>query len=69
VVRGAALQQLADRQAFHPRFMPAADERGDFSEAEREQKFAGHSLRAGLATSVAIEERHVRNSLVMPTLK
>jgi len=41
----------------------AAGVRGDLSEGEREEKFAGHSLRAGLATSAEIEERHVQKQL------
>jgi len=41
----------------------AAGVRGDLSEGEREKKFAGHSLRAGLATSAEIEERHVQKQL------
>ena len=35
----------------------------DFSEAEREEKFSGHSLRAGLATSAAADERAVQKQL------
>lgn len=41
----------------------AAGVRGDLSEGEREQKFAGHSLRAGLASSAEVEERHVQKHL------
>jgi integrase len=41
----------------------AAGVRGDLSEAERGQKFAGHSLRAGLASSAEIDERHVQKQL------
>ncbi|MFC6445639.1 tyrosine-type recombinase/integrase [Shinella zoogloeoides] len=41
----------------------AAGVRGDLSEAERAQKFAGHSLRAGLASSAEIDERHVQKQL------
>jgi len=37
--------------------------RGDLSEAERGQKFAGHSLRAGLASSAEVDERHVQKQL------
>lgn len=36
---------------------------GDVSEAEREQKFFGHSLRAGLASSTEVDERYVQISL------
>ena len=35
----------------------AAGVRGDLSEGEREGKFAGHSLRAGLASSAEVDER------------
>jgi integrase len=41
----------------------AAGVRGDLSEAEREQLFAGHSLRAGLASSAEVDERHVQKQL------
>ena len=41
----------------------AAGVRGDLSEAERELKFSGHSLRAGLATSAEVDERYVQKQL------
>jgi integrase len=41
----------------------AAGVRGDLSEAERSQKFSGHSLRAGLATSAEVDERYVQKHL------
>ncbi len=41
----------------------AADVRGDLSEAERGQLFAGHSLRAGLASSAEVDERYVQKQL------
>jgi integrase len=41
----------------------AAGVRGDLSEGERGQKFAGHSLRAGLASSAEIDERYVQKQL------
>ncbi|MCG8274096.1 site-specific integrase [Aquamicrobium sp. NLF2-7] len=41
----------------------AAGVRGDLSEMEREQKFAGHSLRAGLASSAEVDERFVQKQL------
>jgi integrase len=41
----------------------AAGVRGDLSEAERRQKFSGHSLRAGLATAAQVDERHVQRQL------
>ena len=41
----------------------AAGVRGDLPEGERARKFAGHSLRAGLASSVEIDERYVQKQL------
>ena len=41
----------------------AAGVRGDLSEGEREQKFAGHSLRSGLASSAEVDERYVQKQL------
>jgi len=41
----------------------AAGVRGDLSEGERAQKFAGHSLRAGLASSAEVDERYVQKQL------
>jgi integrase len=41
----------------------AAGIRGDLSEAELGQLFAGYSLRAGLASSAEADERHVQKQL------
>ncbi len=41
----------------------AAGVRGDLPEGERAALFAGHSLRAGLASSAEIEERYVQKQL------
>ena len=41
----------------------AAGLRADLPEAERRALFAGHSLRAGLASSAEIDERHVQKQL------
>lgn len=41
----------------------AAGLRPDLPEAERRALFAGHSLRAGLASSAEIDERHVQKQL------
>ncbi|MEJ6782598.1 site-specific integrase [Aminobacter sp. Piv2-1] len=41
----------------------AAGVRGDLAEGERAKSFAGHSLRAGLASSAEVEERHVQKQL------
>jgi len=37
--------------------------RGDLSEDERADKFSGHSLRAGLASSAEVDERYVQKQL------
>jgi integrase len=41
----------------------AAGVRGDLAESERGRKFAGHSLRAGLASSAEVDERYVQKQL------
>lgn len=41
----------------------AAGVRGDLPEGRRADLFAGHSLRAGLASSAEVEERHVQKQL------
>ncbi|MCX7319463.1 MAG: site-specific integrase [Hyphomicrobiales bacterium] len=41
----------------------AAGIRGDLAEDERGARFAGHSLRAGLASSAEVEERYVQKQL------
>ncbi|MET2831154.1 site-specific integrase [Mesorhizobium shangrilense] len=41
----------------------AAGIRGDLPEGERKAKFAGHSLRAGLASSAEVDERYVQKQL------
>jgi len=41
----------------------AAGVRGDLSEVDREILFAGHSLRAGLASSAEVDERYVQKQL------
>jgi integrase len=41
----------------------AAGVRGDLPEGERGEKFAGHSLRAGLASSAEVDERYVQKQL------
>jgi integrase len=41
----------------------AAGVRGDLPEGERAGKFAGHSLRAGLASSAEVDERYVQKQL------
>ncbi len=41
----------------------SAGVRGDLPEAERVDKYAGHSLRAGLASSAEVDERYVQKHL------
>ncbi|KUM26350.1 integrase [Mesorhizobium loti] len=41
----------------------AAGVRGDLAEGERRKLFAGHSLRAGLASSAEVDERYVQKQL------
>lgn len=41
----------------------AAGVRGDLSEGERAQKFSGHWLRAGLASSAEVGERYEQKQL------
>ncbi|WP_051371349.1 site-specific integrase [Mesorhizobium loti] len=41
----------------------AAGVRADLSESERGQRFSGHSLRAGLASSAEVDERYVQKQL------
>jgi integrase len=41
----------------------AAGIRGDLPEIERGLKFSGHSLRAGLASSAEVDERHIQKQL------
>jgi len=41
----------------------AAGVRADLTVGEREEKFAGHSLRAGLASSAEVDERYVQKQL------
>jgi integrase len=60
-----AADRLADRHVARlvKRTALAAGIRGDLSEGERERKFAGHSLRAGLASSAEVDERFVQKQL------
>jgi integrase len=41
----------------------AAGVRGDLAEQDRQRKFSGHSLRAGLATAAAVDERYTQKQL------
>ncbi|MCP2001142.1 integrase [Nitrobacter winogradskyi] len=57
--------RLTDRQVARlvKRAALAAGVRGDLTEGEREKRFAGHSLRAGLASSAEVDERYVQKQL------
>ncbi len=65
VGREVGSERLNDRHVARlvKRLAVAAGVRGDLSECEREEKFAGHSLRAGLASSAEIDERYVQKQL------
>ena len=58
-------ERLNDREVARlvKRTALVAGVRGDLTEGEREEKFAGHSLRAGLASSAEVDERHVQKQL------
>lgn len=58
-------ERLNDREVARlvKRAALAAGVRGDLSEGEREMKFSGHSLRAGLASSAEVDERYVQRQL------
>ena len=65
VGREVGSEALNDRHVARlvKRFAVGAGVRGDLSEGDREGKFSGHSLRAGLASSAEIEERYVQKHL------
>ncbi len=58
-------ERLSDQEVARlvKRAALAAGVRGDLPEGEREKLFAGHSLRAGLASSAEVDERHVQKQL------
>lgn len=58
-------ERLTDQQVARlvKRTALTAGVRGDLSEGERAAKFAGHSLRAGLASSAEVDERYVQKQL------
>ncbi|WP_349438039.1 site-specific integrase [Pararhizobium sp. A13] len=56
-LNGQEVARLVKRTAL------AAGVRGDLAEGERAQKFSGHSLRAGLASSAEVDERYVQKQL------
>jgi integrase len=61
----AGAERLNDRHVARlvKRTALAAGVRGDLGESERAQKFSGHSLRAGLASSAEVDERYVQKQL------
>ena len=63
--QGRVASALNDRHVARlvKRLAVAAGVRGDLSEGDREGKFSGHSLRAGLASSAEIDERYVQKQL------
>lgn len=63
--RNVGPDRLNDREVARlvKRTAMAAGIRGDLAEGEREMRFSGHSLRAGLASSADVEERHVQKQL------
>jgi Phage integrase family len=60
-----AFDRLTDRHVARlvKRTALAAGVRAGLPEAERAQKFAGHSLRAGLASTAEVDERYVQKQL------
>ena len=65
----ALADRLSDKHVARlvQRLARAAGVRGDLPEGRRRQLFAGHSLRAGLATSAEAEERTVQRHLGQAT--
>lgn len=62
---GVGPDRLNDRHVARlvQRAAMAAGVRGDLPEGERRLAFAGHSLRAGLASSAEIDEAHIQRQL------
>ncbi|WP_411034805.1 tyrosine-type recombinase/integrase [Shinella sp. BYT-45] len=63
--RNVGADRLNDREVARlvKKTALAAGVRGELSDAERASKFAGHSLRAGLASSAEVDERYVQKQL------
>jgi integrase len=63
--RTITLERLSDRHVARlvKKTALAAGVRADLPEEDRARRFAGHSLRAGLATSAEADERHVQKQL------
>ena len=62
---GVAAERLTDKHVARlvQKCVLNAGVRGDLPEGERKRAFAGHSLRAGLASSAQTEEAHVQKHL------
>ena len=62
---GVQAQRLTDRHVARlvQKLALCAGVRGDLTEGERALAFAGHSLRAGLASSAEVDERYVQKQL------
>jgi integrase len=62
---GVGSERLTDKHVVRlvKRCALAAGLRGELTEGERRLAFAGHSVRAGLASSAQIEEAHVQKHL------
>ncbi|SMF55759.1 Site-specific recombinase XerD [Xaviernesmea oryzae] len=63
--KAVGAERLNDKEVARlvKRTAMAAGIRGELSEIERAFKFAGHSLRAGLASSAEVDERYVQKQL------
>ena len=63
--KGVGADALTDKHVARlvKRTALAAGVRGDLPTGERARKFSGHSLRAGLASSAEVDERHVQKQL------
>ena len=63
--RQVGAERLKDQEVARlvKRAALAAGVRADLSEGERQRLFAGHSLRAGLASSAEVDERYVQKQL------
>lgn len=62
-MHGASRKRTVDARIAEDVVEGAAGVRADLPEEERALLFAGHSLRAGLASSADIEERYVQKQL------
>ncbi len=63
--RDVGAERLNDQEVARlvKRTVRAAGVRSDLTAGERAEKFSGHSLRAGLASSAEVDERHIQKHL------